>query len=154
MDKPPRIQYWEANADGRRAHGHHSHGGFLPFLIYIRFWAPPMIKCFFIHPFRILTDCNDDEWMCDYGQCIPLSNRCNNNIDCPDDVSDERNCACKFSCINSIVFYHMLIELRAFHLYHVVFFCMRLVSILHDLISRFVVFVLGQRVRKPNIISL
>lgn len=42
-------------------------------------------------------DCNEDEWMCDYGQCIPISKRCDNNIDCSDDISDERNCDCKFN---------------------------------------------------------
>lgn len=44
----------------------------------------------------LLIDCKEDEWTCDYGQCIPLSQRCNINIDCPEDASDERNCDCKF----------------------------------------------------------
>uniref|UniRef100_A0A182NMM6 Terribly reduced optic lobes n=1 Tax=Anopheles dirus TaxID=7168 RepID=A0A182NMM6_9DIPT len=36
--------------------------------------------------------CPRNTWQCDYGQCIPLEQKCDGNIDCPDDISDERNC--------------------------------------------------------------
>uniref|UniRef100_A0A182MP59 Uncharacterized protein n=1 Tax=Anopheles culicifacies TaxID=139723 RepID=A0A182MP59_9DIPT len=36
--------------------------------------------------------CPRDTWQCDYGQCIPHEQKCDGNIDCPDDISDERNC--------------------------------------------------------------
>lgn len=43
----------------------------------------------------IKKDCAKDQWMCDYGECIPLSKLCDGNIDCSDDSSDERKCHCK-----------------------------------------------------------
>ena len=39
--------------------------------------------------------CGAHQWQCDYGNCISLSKRCNGNIDCPEDMSDERNCPSK-----------------------------------------------------------
>lgn len=44
-----------------------------------------------------LTACEADQWQCDYGNCIPLTKRCNGNIDCPEDMSDERNCPSKLN---------------------------------------------------------
>lgn len=44
----------------------------------------------------MILACPRDTWQCDYGQCIPKEKRCNGNIDCPDDISDERNCSSKF----------------------------------------------------------
>lgn len=43
--------------------------------------------------------CGPYQWQCDYGNCISLSKRCNGNIDCPEDMSDERNCPSKFKKI-------------------------------------------------------
>jgi hypothetical protein len=37
-----------------------------------------------------------DEWQCDYGQCISFDKKCDGSIDCPEDTSDERDCARKF----------------------------------------------------------
>lgn len=44
-----------------------------------------------------LTACGAHQWQCDYGNCVPLIKRCNGNIDCPEDMSDERNCPSKFN---------------------------------------------------------
>lgn len=38
------------------------------------------------------TACARNEWQCDYGDCISLTKKCDGTIDCPDDMSDERNC--------------------------------------------------------------
>ena len=36
--------------------------------------------------------CSRDEWQCDFGTCISRSLRCDGKADCPDDLSDEREC--------------------------------------------------------------
>lgn len=46
--------------------------------------------------------CGPNQWQCDYGNCISLSKRCNGNIDCPEDMSDERNCPSKFKFYSNI----------------------------------------------------
>lgn len=43
----------------------------------------------------LLTACGAHQWQCDYGNCIELAKRCDGNIDCPEDMSDERNCPSK-----------------------------------------------------------
>lgn len=48
-----------------------------------------------ISPFLMLlflVACLHDKWQCDDGTCIGRELRCNGNLDCPDDISDERNC--------------------------------------------------------------
>lgn len=53
---------------------------------------------------NLLTACKRDEWQCDYGQCLSIDKRCNGNIDCPDDISDERHCNSKFvNCLEYIL---------------------------------------------------
>ncbi|XP_043063470.1 complement component C7-like [Drosophila ficusphila] len=36
--------------------------------------------------------CLYDKWQCDDGTCIAKELLCNGNIDCPEDISDERYC--------------------------------------------------------------
>ena len=36
--------------------------------------------------------CLHDKWQCDDGTCLSKTLRCNGNIDCPEDISDERHC--------------------------------------------------------------
>ena len=38
-----------------------------------------------------ITSCPPESYTCDYGECIPLSKKCNSKIDCKDG-SDERSC--------------------------------------------------------------
>ena len=38
-----------------------------------------------------ITHCNDEEFTCNDGNCVPMELRCNRISDCPD-MSDERNC--------------------------------------------------------------
>ena len=38
-----------------------------------------------------LSQCNPGEFTCHSGDCVPLEDRCNININC-DDLSDEYNC--------------------------------------------------------------
>lgn len=47
--------------------------------------------------YNTLIACARTEWQCDYGQCISIESRCNGNIDCPDDTSDETHCPSKFN---------------------------------------------------------
>ena len=47
--------------------------------------------------YQTLIACSRTEWQCDYGQCISIESRCNGNIDCPDDTSDETHCPSKLN---------------------------------------------------------
>lgn len=53
----------------------------------------------YITKYNFKQDCSHDEWMCDYGQCLPVAKHCDGSIDCPDDSSDERKCHCKYGYI-------------------------------------------------------
>ena len=40
----------------------------------------------------VMTTCSDEEFTCEDGSCVGMSDRCNKIIDCPQDSSDEDNC--------------------------------------------------------------
>jgi hypothetical protein len=41
----------------------------------------------------LFTSCSDTEFTCGDGLCVPMALRCNQIIDCPNDSSDEEECA-------------------------------------------------------------
>lgn len=45
------------------------------------------------------TACLYDKWQCDDGTCIAKELLCNGNIDCPEDISDERYCDGECVCV-------------------------------------------------------
>ena len=46
---------------------------------------------FYIHLLQLLLGCSSTQFTCSNRQCVPISARCNNVVECTDG-SDERNC--------------------------------------------------------------
>lgn len=73
-----------------------------PFM-FLHFYCPSFRFLFFsifLLLFPLNTECSQDEFQCNSGQCIPLIDHCNSLDDC-DDRSDELHCNGKLSNVTT-----------------------------------------------------